>query len=115
MNEKNHYEVLDVPPGADYGQIRKAYMRLSNEYALDRRNFPGAGLYAERANTAYRVLSDYESRRAYNAEIGLPEPPRPVQRGEDEWWANVVPGNWYVYAFVFVGTIALISFALSHR
>jgi curved DNA-binding protein CbpA len=111
--EKTYYDVLGVPPEADYHQLRKAFMRLSAEYARDRKNFPAAGWYADRAKEAYRILSDHESRRRYNAEIGLPDPAPPLEREEDEWWANVVPDNWYVYAFAFVGFVTLVMWLIA--
>jgi curved DNA-binding protein CbpA len=111
--DKNHYEVLGVAPDADYHQIRKAFMRLSAEYAKDRRNFPAAGWYAERAKEAYRILADFDSRRRYNAEIGLREPPPPVGREADQWWENVIPSNWYVYLFALIGVVTLTMMVLS--
>jgi curved DNA-binding protein CbpA len=105
VQQKTHYEALGVRPDANYQQLRKAYMRLSAEYAADRRNFPAAGWYGERVKEAYRVLSDPDARRRYNAELGLPEPPAPAGRETDQWWENVVPSNWYVYAFALVGVV----------
>ena len=112
FDEKNYYDVLGVPPDVNYRDLRKAFMRLAAKYDADRRLFPAAGSYYDRAMAAYRVLSDHDSRRRYNADIGLPDPPQPVPRDEDEWWAAVVPDNWYVYAFAFVGLVFVVTYAV---
>jgi len=102
----NYYDILGVPADAESRQIRKAFMRLANEYQSDRAKFPAADWYFERLKAAYDGLSDYEARCRYNADHGLPEPPASEDPDEMNWLeglASLIPSNWYVYAFILVG------------
>jgi len=64
---KDYYRVLQVAPDASNEEIKRAYRRLAREHHPDVN--PGDG-EAERRfkeiNEAYQVLSDPESRRAYD-------------------------------------------------
>jgi len=83
MDDKTHYEILGVLPDASHRRIRKAFMKLAEEYQHDRRKFPAAGWYFDRLKKAYDTLSDYDARCRYNAALGLPEPSGP-EDGNDE-------------------------------
>ena len=105
---KNYYDILGVAADAENRQIRKAFMRLANEYQSDRAKFPAADWYFERLKVAYDGLSDHEVRCRYNADRGLPEPPAPEDPDAITWLeglAGLIPSNWYVYAFILVGVM----------
>jgi flagellar biosynthesis protein FlhG len=82
LDVQNHYEVLEVPPGARLDEIERAYRLATSTwsegslalYSLFDEN--DAGAVRERINQAYRVLSDERSRRAYDSATfeTLPEP-----------------------------------------
>ena len=110
MAEATFYEIIGVAPDASHHQIRKAFMRLAEEYQADRKNFPAAGWYFDRAKKAYDKLSDHEARCLYNEERGLPPPPGEVDRRAVGWvdgFATLIPGNWYIFAFIGVALVYL--------
>ena len=67
MAKKDYYEVLGIAPGADGGDIKKAYRRLAMKYHPDRN--PDATDAEEKfkeATEAYEILSDDEKRESYD-------------------------------------------------
>jgi hypothetical protein len=66
---------------------------------------------------AYQALTDYGSRLSYNIEHGLPDPPKHGKRSEPsslfETMSGLVPGNWYIWAFVFVFLVAKLAYAFN--
>jgi DnaJ-class molecular chaperone len=74
------YEILGVSPSASHRDVREAFaafVRTHGEAAL---SDPAAAMAYQHVKDAYRMLTRYETRRRYNADHGLPEPPAP----EDE-------------------------------
>jgi len=82
LSEQDHYEVLEVSPGAGAEGIERAYRMILATYAEDSLagysvvHASDAAAIRERVETAYRVLSDAEARRAYDASLAgaHPEP-----------------------------------------
>ena len=83
LEVQNHYEVLEVPPGARLDEIERAYRLAATTWSegslalyslFDDRD---ASLVRERIDKAYSVLSDEGSRRAYDSATfdELPQPP----------------------------------------
>lgn len=70
MHPRNAYLILGISPRASQEAIRAAYRELARRYHPDRAGPSGAARFHE-ATEAYRVLSDPESRRAHNRELGL--------------------------------------------
>ena len=68
VSELDHYELLELPVGADPAQIEKAYKTLRATYAADSMAVYSilepseAEQIRERIEGAYRVLSDEEER-----------------------------------------------------
>jgi len=87
LSEQDHYEVLEVARDASGEGVERAYRLAHGTYTDD--SLAGysvlsnadAAAIRERIETAYRVISDAESRRAYDASLravdDTPEPPRP--------------------------------------
>lgn len=78
---KDYYQILGVSPSANAGDIKRAYRKLALLYHPDRNPDPSAELYIKEVNEAYDVLSNPESRRAYDAHRENPlreiyEPPQ---------------------------------------
>ena len=76
------YAVLGVPVSADRPTIRRAYLRLIREFHPDRYPEDERAALHERAakvNTAWEFLADPIKRRAYDAEHGFGNVPRPEQ------------------------------------
>lgn len=72
MGESNFYKILEVSTSATQDQIRLAYIDLASKYHPDRN--PGNKEALEkftRIAEAYRVLSNPDSRYAYDLEIGI--------------------------------------------
>lgn len=67
-----HYDYLEIPPGADDARIEAAYMRLLErfQYGSTDAGQDLSGL-VRRIQAAYDVLSQPESRRAYDATLAL--------------------------------------------
>ncbi|HVE91064.1 MAG TPA: DnaJ domain-containing protein [Actinomycetota bacterium] len=87
----NHYDVLGLPHGASYGDIRAAYRKLVRRYHPDAAQDLDPQQAASRLDkvlAAWYTLRDPEARAAYDLELGAPnaydmrqwEPP-PVPRG----------------------------------
>jgi curved DNA-binding protein CbpA len=84
LSEQDHYEILEIPRETPQREIERAYQLAQATYAED--SLAGYSIFAEgdaeamreRIETAYRVLSDEESRRAYDGSLddsaALPEP-----------------------------------------
>jgi curved DNA-binding protein CbpA len=72
LSEQDHYETLEVTPEAGPDDIERAYRLARATYADD--SLAGYSIFGqgdaaairERIETAYRVLSDSEARRAYD-------------------------------------------------
>jgi curved DNA-binding protein CbpA len=75
LSEQDHFEILEVQPNASRDEIERAYRLAQATYAED--SLAGYSVFGEgdaealreRIETAYRVLSDEESRRAYRASL----------------------------------------------
>lgn len=88
LDAQNHYEVLEVAPGARPEEIERAY-RLAqatwSEGSLALYSIfddKDAAAVRERVRHAYRVLSNERARRAYDqATFDTPPEPQPVQIG----------------------------------
>ena len=91
LSEQDHYETLEVAPEAGMEEIERAYRLARATYADD--SLAGYSVFGqgdaaairERIETAYRVLSDPEARRAYDAFLGgesHPAAPSPVEEAE---------------------------------
>lgn len=88
LDSQNHYEVLEVLPGARPEEIERAYRLATATWAEGSLALysvfddSGASVVRERVRHAYRVLSDVRARRAYDQEtFDSPPEPRPVQIG----------------------------------
>ena len=67
MAQRDYYEVLGVPPGADEAQLKKAYRKLALEHHPDRNlDNPAAEEAFKEVSEAYSVLADPEKRAAYD-------------------------------------------------
>lgn len=91
IDEQNHYEILEIPPGAGCDDIERAY-RLTRAaysdgsmalYSLFSSN--DAEVIRSRIEEAYRVLANPEVRERYDAEAGIsahrpPPPPTTLSR-----------------------------------
>ncbi|MEE3330677.1 MAG: helix-turn-helix domain-containing protein [Myxococcota bacterium] len=77
IEEQDHYEVLEVSHSARLDDIRRAYPMVRAAYedgSLATYSVFGtseAASIRERIDLAYRVLTDAESRRAYDVELGI--------------------------------------------
>jgi flagellar biosynthesis protein FlhG len=91
LDEQDHYEVLEVQPGAGYEDIERAY-RLTRAAYSD----GSMGLYSVfsdedaavirgRIDEAYRVLTDPDDRERYDVESGIKrqEPITPMAAARD--------------------------------
>lgn len=66
---RTYYELFGVSPDCSFEELRSAYRRLARERHPDVATpKPGLGTMAE-INEAWRVLSDGEARRRYDAEV----------------------------------------------
>jgi curved DNA-binding protein CbpA len=93
LSEQSHYEVLEIPRDAGPEGIARAYRLILATYAEDA--LPGysvvraadAAAIRERVETAYRVLSNAESRRSYDRGLvahPADEPSPPPEAFDDE-------------------------------
>jgi molecular chaperone DnaJ len=64
--KRDYYEVLGVPKDADEAQIKKAFRRLAREYHPDVSQDPEAEAKFKELAEAYEVLSDADTRAAYD-------------------------------------------------
>src|SRR5947209_10837637 len=68
-----YYEVLDLPRNATPESIKRRYRELARRYHPDVAKTADAGEKFRAINEAYRVLSDPERRKNYDAEVVLSE------------------------------------------
>jgi hypothetical protein len=77
MNQKNYYEILEVPTNASPDEIQQGYTRAKNAYSQD-----SLALYSlmspeecqnilDMIDEAYSIISDPEKRKAYDQARGL--------------------------------------------
>lgn len=76
LSDQDYYEVLEVSRGASRDELRRAYQLATSTYDED--SLAGYSVFEpgdtavvrERIDLAWRVLSDDEARRAYDASLG---------------------------------------------
>jgi len=81
LSEQNHYEILEIPRTASPQEIERAF-RLARE-TYSEGSLAGYSVFGEgevsalreRAETAFRVLSDPEAREVYDASLVAAEAP----------------------------------------
>jgi hypothetical protein len=92
---RTHYDVLGVRPEATATEIRAAYLRLARAHHPDHRG--GSDEAMQAVNVAWHVLRDSERRRAYDREIGRPDPrdvfvvDHPFEDDEPDQWVDDTP------------------------
>ncbi len=64
--QRDYYDVLGVPKGADAQELKKAYRKLAMDYHPDRNPDPAAVEKFKEATRAYEVLSDADMRARYD-------------------------------------------------
>lgn len=64
--ERDYYELLGIPRGADEGEIKKAFRRLARELHPDVSDAPDAEERFREVVEAYEVLSNVETRELYD-------------------------------------------------
>jgi len=128
MESETYYDILGVQPDASHRALRQAFLSLRARQRTAMVSDPSALRLFEDAKMAYDALSDYEARCRYNAENGLPPPPRPEVRRptssleEEEnrlaFWTSYVrwstwgwpPSPLYIFFFfAIIGTLALLQ------
>lgn len=108
------YEILGVSPRASHREIRDAFSGIIAFFGESAISDPGAALAYQHVKSAYYLLSNYERRRRYNAEHGLPDPPLPEEDEDDRpigfldgwgdlaWIAPVAIGIFAILVALFV-------------
>jgi len=106
LSEMTHYEVLEIPRDADAEEVERAYRLARATYGGDSLatysvfGDEDVAALLERIETAWRVLSDPESREGYDATLGSREDPGPMEvalelvpeaEGDDRPRAEVAP------------------------
>jgi preprotein translocase subunit Sec63 len=78
----NHYQVLQLSPGATDQELRQAFRGLSKRYHPDTTTLPAREAEAafRQLRQAYAVLSDPAARRVYDAALLRPDTPAPLRR-----------------------------------
>ncbi len=76
---QDFYRILGVPRSATKEQIRNAYLSLARKYHPDVNQGMENGEQLKEVNQAYGILSDDESRAAYNLAI-MDSDPNPLER-----------------------------------
>jgi curved DNA-binding protein len=89
----DHYATLGVPRSASQDEIQRAYRALARRHHPDLDPEPGADERFRAISEAYRVLSDPERRRRYDASRRVPAQARPG-RGPvgDQVWVSTGAG-----------------------
>ena len=88
ISEQDHYEILEVPRGANLDRIERAYRIAQVTYADDSLagysvlGVASAAAIRERVAVAHRVLTDESSRAAYDA--SLPEDAELLEPSDDD-------------------------------
>ncbi len=67
MFDKDYYQLLQIPPSASVGDIRKAYRRLALKFHPDKNNTAHAAAQFLLINEAYGVLHDPTQRKKYDS------------------------------------------------
>lgn len=70
MTDKSYYEILGVPPTANFQEIKKAYRSLAKQHHPDKTAgdaSPEQQAYFTKINEAYAVLSNLHKRQQYDA------------------------------------------------
>ncbi len=67
MFDKDYYQLLQIPPSASSGDIRKAYRQLALKFHPDKNNTPHAAAQFLLINEAYGVLNDPAQRKKYDS------------------------------------------------
>jgi len=68
MEQKDYYQILEVPQNADSQEIKEAFRQLAFKFHPDRnKDDPGAADKMKTVNEAYAVLSDPAKRREYDS------------------------------------------------
>lgn len=65
-NAKNHYQTLEVSPGATQAEIKQAYRRQAKRFHPDSNRATASHEKIARINAAYEVLGDPQKRRSYD-------------------------------------------------
>ena len=81
LERMSPYEILGVSPKAGYRDVRDAFSGFVSTYGEAAISDPAAALAYRHVKAAYNLLSNYERRRRYNADHGLPAPPLPEEEG----------------------------------
>lgn len=77
LDELDHYEILEIPPGAGFEDIERAYRMTRAAYTdgsmamYSIYNRDDAAVIRSRIDEAYRILADPEVRAKYDAEVGF--------------------------------------------
>jgi preprotein translocase subunit Sec63 len=110
----NHYQVLQLQPGASEQELRQAFRGLSKRYHPDTTTLPAAEAEAafRQLRQAYAVLSDPASRRIYDAALLRPPSPAPARRTEPVVLSRPVPvrralsgGEWFALLLLAVALV----------
>ncbi len=64
--QRDYYDILGVPRGANDDEIKRAYRKLALQYHPDRNSEPDAPERFKEATEAYQILSDAEKRSLYD-------------------------------------------------
>jgi DnaJ-class molecular chaperone len=114
LERMSPYEILGVSPTASHREVRDSFAEFVSTYGEAAISDPAAAMAYQHIKNAYNILSNYERRRRYNAELGLPDPPVPDE--VDDRPLNALDGlgdlAWVipvavVVIFVLVGLLAL--------
>jgi hypothetical protein len=119
-----HYELLQLPVTASLQELRQAFRNLSKRYHPDTTTLPApqAEESFRRLRQAYAVLSDPQSRKAYDAQLQqrtaamvlprvLPNPPQvPGRLRPDSVRRALSGGEWF--ALLLLGVALVLSLVL---
>lgn len=90
--QRSYYDILGVPKTASLDDIKKRYRELARQYHPDvNRDMAGAGKLFSEITTAYKALSDPDTRAAYDADMALRE--RRAAAGAARAASNGFPGS----------------------